>query len=203
FQGPHEALWLDRLAQEHDNLLAALEWSLGEGDAAQDGLRLAAALWWFWFARNDYSEGGYWLARALERSPHAPPALRAEALIGAGRIAAAQVNHAAARRLCEQGLALAQALDEQPRLALALYALGSIAIDQEDYPAARSRFEQSLALRRAIGDRWGITQSLNGLAEVARAQGDDARAEALYREALTTARVSRNLYGLSLLLPNL
>ncbi|MDB5057900.1 MAG: transcriptional regulator, family, partial [Chloroflexi bacterium] len=37
-----------RLATEHDNMRAALTWSLRDGQDAASGLRLAAALWRFW-----------------------------------------------------------------------------------------------------------------------------------------------------------
>ena len=58
-----QTMWLDRLEIEHDNLRAALEWSLGlEGD--ETGLRLAAALAPYWHARGYLSEGREWLERA-------------------------------------------------------------------------------------------------------------------------------------------
>ena len=50
-----EAEWADRLAAEHDNLRAALDWL--EGQAGRDALRLAGALGWFWRARSHMKEG--------------------------------------------------------------------------------------------------------------------------------------------------
>ena len=58
--GAEQALWLDRLEREHDNLRAALERKTGE--AAQ---RLAGALWRFWVVRGYLSEGRERLTTAL------------------------------------------------------------------------------------------------------------------------------------------
>jgi DNA-binding CsgD family transcriptional regulator len=47
-QGPRQVAWFDRLAREHDNVRAALQWlteraERGDAEAAQQGLRLAGA----------------------------------------------------------------------------------------------------------------------------------------------------------------
>jgi non-specific serine/threonine protein kinase len=53
------ASWLDRMEAEHDNMRAALRWSLAS-DPANTGLRLCRALWWFWEAHGHWSEGLRW-----------------------------------------------------------------------------------------------------------------------------------------------
>ena len=59
-----EREWLDRLESEHDNLRAALQWMLDQGETAL-GIRLAGALGHFWSLRGYVSEGRMWLRRAL------------------------------------------------------------------------------------------------------------------------------------------
>jgi predicted ATPase/DNA-binding SARP family transcriptional activator len=64
---------------EHDNLRAALRWSVAHDPEA--ALRLAASLWRFWFLRGHSVEGARWVERALAVAPE-PTRPRAAALIG-------------------------------------------------------------------------------------------------------------------------
>ena len=57
----------DRLETEHDNLRAALTWSLGPAGDTETGLRLTGALSHFWYMREHHSESRTWLESALER----------------------------------------------------------------------------------------------------------------------------------------
>src|SRR5262249_59023921 len=104
--------WLERFEVEHDNLRAALEWSQAEEDGIEAGLRLVAALSWFWRMRNHLQEGQQWLEAALGRGREAPCGLRAWALVGAAELAAFGENHWVAERLAEECLPLARAAGE-------------------------------------------------------------------------------------------
>jgi predicted ATPase/DNA-binding CsgD family transcriptional regulator len=62
--GPQELLWLERLGSEYDNIRAALHWLRvqgsrleGGGEAAEQALRLEAALSWFWTLRGYQNDG--------------------------------------------------------------------------------------------------------------------------------------------------
>ena len=63
--GPGAGEWLDRLESEHDNLRQALMTLSGTGADTVTQLRLAAALWRFWWQRGYLSEGRRWLEQAL------------------------------------------------------------------------------------------------------------------------------------------
>jgi hypothetical protein len=85
--------WLERLENEHGNLRAALAWSRKEAQG-ETGLRLAGALFWFWFHRGYLSEGRRWLGGALATEEGigglpapASAAARAKTLCGAGLLA--------------------------------------------------------------------------------------------------------------------
>jgi predicted ATPase/DNA-binding CsgD family transcriptional regulator/Tfp pilus assembly protein PilF len=195
--GRHQVAWLDRLEAGHDDLRAALAWSRTDPAGAIAGLRLAAALWRFWLVRGHYTEGRRWLEGAARRCPEAPPALRATALNGAGRLAHTQRDYAAARALHEEALALFRGAGDRPGIARALYSLAFVARHQGDYAAARARLDEVLALQRELGDDHGIGWSLHSAGLVARLQGDYAAARACLEEALTLQRTLGDTFGIA------
>ncbi len=70
-RGSDQRAWFLRLEREHDNLRAALRWLLDQDETAEReaGLRLAAALGYFWWMRGYHTEGARWLEGALARAP--------------------------------------------------------------------------------------------------------------------------------------
>ncbi len=58
-RGPDQLEWLTRLSAEHDNFVAALRHAISVRDAPT-GLRLVAALSWFWLMRDYETEAGEW-----------------------------------------------------------------------------------------------------------------------------------------------
>src|SRR5262249_41376104 len=58
------------MAEDIDNLRAALRWCQ-ESAAAEQGLRLAAALWPYWVLHGPLAEGCEWLEKFLDNCPAA------------------------------------------------------------------------------------------------------------------------------------
>lgn len=199
-QGPDQALWLKRLETEHDNLRAALEWSSND---AETGLRLAGALWFFWYLRGYVSEGREWLRQSLERTGHAPSPLRAKALYGASMLARAQDDYAQATALLEESLMLYRVLKDKHGVASVLGNLGVIAFARGDYARATKLHEESLEHFRELGDTVGIASALSELGNVAMYQNDIARAEELLEESLSLARAAQDDQGVALALRRL
>jgi predicted ATPase/class 3 adenylate cyclase len=102
-RGPEEAMWLERLDVEHDNMRAALSWAL-ERREAEVALRLGGALWLFWFVRGYHSEGRRWLQEALAVDEPGSPVSRAMALAGVGWLAFEQGELDRAQEAYEEGL---------------------------------------------------------------------------------------------------
>jgi predicted ATPase len=76
--------WLDRLELDHDNLRAALTWSVGQGEANL-AMQLGFAMWRFWQVRGHLIEAEDRFRRVLA-VPGGDPLIRAKALEGAGGI---------------------------------------------------------------------------------------------------------------------
>lgn len=194
--------WLRRLDLEHDNLRAALAWSLEQpSDLA---LRLVGTLWRFWYARGHLSEGRRWLEAALARPGHEPAVSdRGQALLGAGAVAQAQGDRERARVLLEEGLALFRQDADRSGMATALNMLGLVARDTGDPVEALARHEAGLDLARAANDPWRVTFSLNLLGLALQRQDQHDRAEAVLDEGLRIARSRGDRWGTAEALANL
>jgi predicted ATPase len=112
--GADQAIWLQRLALEHDNMRAALAWLASAGELELE-LRLASALKNFWWVQGHLSEGRRWLEGALAHSDTLPKAQRAYALTGLGQIAYRQGALEAATVALEESLDLYRELGEPAR----------------------------------------------------------------------------------------
>ncbi len=180
FVGPEQGAWLDRLELEHNNLRAALAWSLSAGGATREGLRLAAALWRFWYVRGYFAEGRHWLEELLAQSTAASgvPTPDGNAVPRSPTLAAPT--------------ALPPTDDGEPprdsARARALTGAGSLAFIQGDLARATTLQQECLALYREYDSTFGIAAALHNLANVLFRRGDLVRAVALLEEALVLQR---------------
>ncbi len=201
-RGPEQAVWLESMEMEHDNLRAALEWSLNSG-VPEAGLRLAGASWWFWYVRGYYREGRGWLDQVLRRSGSALPAMRAKVLGGAGYLATNQGDYAAALSLLEESLVLWQQLGDKQGIALSLNLLGRVAWHRGDFPRAADLYKESLVLFRELGAKDSISVLLNNLGVLAINQGDFSAARSLLEESLAIRRQLGDKQGMAMTGANL
>jgi len=183
--GAGQAAELDRLETEHDNLRIALDWAVQSGNV-EAGLRLATAVWRFWFIRGYLGEGRQWLNALLGRDGVVTLATRAKALWVAGRLAGyGQGDYAAGRAMCEQSLAIWRTLGNERGIATVIGDLGVVAFGQVDIPTARACHQESLEIWRRLGDRRGIAISLHNLGRVEYHEGSWDAARRLFEESMT------------------
>jgi tetratricopeptide (TPR) repeat protein len=185
-RGTQQGVWLERLETERDNLRSVLAWSLAHHET-ETGLRLANALWRFWWIRGYYREGYGWFTDLLEQSGKETLA-RALALTGAGYLAWQQAEPEVAQTRLEEGLGLARTLKDDEAIAFALNGLGIIAHERQDHDRARPFYEEALVLHRALGNKAGQGAVLNNLASIASYQGELALARTRFEAALELER---------------
>ena len=181
--------WRERLEDELGNFRAALALTLGDSataafeDADGIGLRLAGALWYFWFQRGLLTEGRRWITQALKVSL-AGGVAGAQALLGAGALAWRQSDYGAAHRHLEDSLALWRSEQGQVGLAEALHLLGHVTFDQRDYGKARLLFEESRVRYVEAGDVLGSIPLVGDLGMVAYHLHNNALAQKWFEDSL-------------------
>jgi tetratricopeptide (TPR) repeat protein len=188
--------WLDRLEQEHKNLRMALQW-LEEHNEIEAALRLAPALWRFWWTRGYVNEGRTVLERLLRTAEGVAVSVRAKALRVAGGLASFQGDVERAEELCKESLSLFRALGDAQSIAASLSALGYIVMMRSDYGVARALLEESLALGRRTKDIIAITAALRNLASIAIGQGKYVEARRLLEESLHLTREAGDTGGIA------
>jgi non-specific serine/threonine protein kinase len=193
--GPAQRLWLQRLEREHANLRAAHAWFV-EHAAAGPALRLAAALWVFWFLRGHLREGDAWLAQALAVEHGAQPTDRVRALWGAGMLAWARGDFGRAEALGARARLLAAEHGYVFGLAAALYLLFLATEMGGRHGDAVVLGEESVARMRESGVRAWLAYVLGDVGTRLVAAGDRQRGEAWIAEGLALHREFGNKQGL-------
>lgn len=137
-RGPQQGMWLRRLEAKHGNFRAALRWAVASSrpEHRERGLRLAGALWLFWFVRGHDAEGHGWLDRLLATPDDCPSATRAKALFASGMLATALRDVAGAIGRFESSVEMARSVGNRSIEALARFGLGDCARMRGDDPRA-------------------------------------------------------------------
>jgi predicted ATPase/class 3 adenylate cyclase len=220
--GSEKRLWLDRLAEEHDNLRAAHAWVIEAGNV-ETAMRLVAALWRFWQMRGYLAEG-LERARAAIDLPAAEqhPDCLARALDAAGGLAYWTGDGQVASGFYERALELQRRLGNRAGEAWTLYSLaftdtywGNLTEHRylpERLDRAAEHMREAIEIYREIGDRLGMAQALWGEANVVwtqnppvdsaefqQAQEDAREALAIFLEADDTFMTGWCTYTLALL----
>jgi len=191
---------LDCLDAEHDNVRAALDWSLDrEPDAI--ALPLAAAFRWYWYYRILWSEGLRWMTRVLERSSAATTRDRAGALAAAGAFSGYTGDLVAGRRWLEEAEAMWRELGESRELALTLSALAQLLANTGELDEASARAAESVALARSAGTSYDVAYCLtNAEAFVAQRGGSLEEADRALEEAEAIWSPTKHPLGLPFVL---
>jgi non-specific serine/threonine protein kinase len=196
FRGAQVVEWAERIEAENDNMRAALQWSLGGGDAST-GLQLAGAMAFFWRMRGGANEGGRWLADLLSKTPDTVTFARAKAYSGAGLLAWWKGATGEATDFIEKALAIFRALNDTWWIARSLQALAFHAFARGKFDRAAALAEEALALAKELDDAYLSGYSLALKAILAEREGDDPRAAAWFDECVMLRRKIHHKFGIA------
>jgi predicted ATPase/transcriptional regulator with XRE-family HTH domain/Flp pilus assembly protein TadD len=231
FGGAEQVAWIKRLETEHHNFRVALDFLTSVADSSYQlaesslhpypptsdsphptpdtrelALKLAGALWRFWWVRGYFTEGRARLKKAIEQAEAAGltnTKAYGKALSVAGGLAYFQADYVNSRQLFETALPLRRAMQDKAGLSSTLNGLGLVLLIQGDYEGARTIHQESLELKRELGDLLGSATSLNNLGLIAQFQGRYSEAQALHEESLALRRTFKDKQGLGHSLNNL
>jgi predicted ATPase/transcriptional regulator with XRE-family HTH domain len=183
--GAMQQEWLARLDLDHDNLRAALAWSLTDDDASIS-LRIAGALGGFWRERGYWSEGRRWLEAALKHSAGQGNILeRLEALINLEELVVRGLNdYEQSAAIFTEIQDLAQKLDDPHRHAVILRELGIFKRLLGEHDAARPLLEQAIKCFQALGDDWKRASALMQIGDVFRDLGIYHEAQSCFEQSM-------------------
>ena len=158
--GADQREWLDRCDREHDNIRAALKWSIDAGEVSA-GQEAAGALWRFWHQRGHLAEG----RQKLEHLLHAPGGAghtpqRLKALIGAGGLAYWQNDYPATERFYSEALEIATELNDPRSIAEGLFNLSFLDRIRGDEEEGMVKLRRVREMATSIGDRQLAADSL-------------------------------------------
>jgi predicted ATPase/DNA-binding SARP family transcriptional activator/uncharacterized protein HemY len=203
-KGSQQTLWLQRLEQDHQNLMMAIDWCLETGEI-ETGLQMAGALKRFWEIRGHVGLGreklNELLAAAKDKSVSAEALARA--LSTAGDLALTDWDFPPANDFYGRSLKLYRRQKDLDGQALAINGLGRTAFEQGDYKKAYELDKECLRLRRELDDDHGVAAVLNNLGLIASEQGDYEIAKNHYQESLEIRQRLGDRNGIATILNNL
>jgi predicted ATPase/class 3 adenylate cyclase len=195
-EGPDLLERFARLERDHDNLRAALGWSL-ERQAAETVVRLWLGAHPFWTMSGQWIEQGQWLSQTMSLSHDLPPPLRARLLSRAGYFMRLQGKISAATQLLEESLALFRTRNDIAGVGKALGELAVLALGQARFEQAEQLFEESLRMLREVDDHTGVLEVLREQADAPYLRGDYQTAKTLYKQALALAERLGDIHDLA------
>ena len=178
------------LADEEGNFRAALSFA-GGGSHPELMLRLAGALWRFWWVRDQDEEARMWLEEAYAHGSSAPGSLRAEVLRGLGVVVDGLGDPARGWELEEEALGLYREIGDPEGVGACLNNLGRFSLEQGDLERAILLLEDSIQCLEQLGAGQSLAPR-NNLAEVLVRKGDFVRARELFEDVLAGAKRESN-----------
>ena len=181
--------WLAWIGAEHDNLRAALGWSLGPGNDPQLAVPIVALAFWFWYRRGHLREGREWCQRVLEKFDHKNPSPQNVYILGfAGMLATWQGDLESGLEMIQEGTVASQMIEDDQSMGLALMGNGIVLLNRGDAAGAFPLLETGLKIFRELKLNFFVANSLIHMANSSLALGNISGARGYLEQSLPIAK---------------
>lgn len=190
--------WLNQLEMEHDNLRAAMNWSIAQKHVEQ-ALRIPSALVYFWEIHGHEEEGRSWFKQALGLDVNTKknrPLLWAKALHGHFQVSWAQADYLQFQPAMEDALNIFKAHGDEFSIAHTLYHLAVFPHSAGNMEDAAAKYRESFDVYNKINDNWGMGSCLHCIAHTAESEGNAAEAQKLFEESLSMLKTAGDRWTL-------
>jgi predicted ATPase len=186
--------WMAQLGNAHDNIRAALAWSLGADGELAIGITLAGLLGWFWLMSGRLEEAASWYGEFLARRNESDGGVAWAMVLHGSALelwARADLGQAAARE--EPAVEIFRSAGESRWLAYSLSLLARVRTGQGELTQARALLQRARTVWGAVQETYGqpfdaYLRYYQGSAALM--QGDAGTAEALLESSLRDLEVS-------------
>jgi DNA-binding CsgD family transcriptional regulator len=191
--GPRRAEWLTALDTDHENLRAALDFSLSAPRDVAAGAELACHLWPYWLTHGHLTEGRRILAALLDKLNQTAQG-RPYAVWVAGYLTQLQGDITAARELLEAALAAARTVGDVRAEAYASSFLGWNLYFLGDPDQGHALAQTALRLHRQSADQTGMVLALAQIGFIHLCGGEAAAAAEWWGECARVSEASGNAW---------
>jgi len=187
-ENENQTVWLDLIEVEHNNMYAALDWSLKDGADLQTGIRLAASLGLFWYLHSHFVEGLARIKVFLQEARAFPEsATLAKLLFRTADLHLHQAEFDSALSLGNEAVNVSLRINDKSMLAWALYVQGDIYLALNDLKAAEESLNEGIRVCVEIGYEGVEDISLLLLSTILLRQGELDRAHETVTQGLALA----------------
>ncbi len=180
-------IWQVRVESDHDNIRAALRWSI-DNRSLEEATRLGASMARFWASRGLLNEGLAWLAELRKHEDQVSTRTRAGLLSGTGLLAFEIGEQRQAPEVTDHALAIFRQLGDRQGIEVCLRLLGMAEIEIGHYERAAALLDEAARLPRESGDIEAEAEALRQRGYLAVKQGDYALATEKLERSLAVVR---------------
>ena len=154
-RGSSQVEWLERLERDHDNIRAALTWSI-EAEEFEMAGRIAGGAWWFWNIHGHRKSALEYFDRIIPYLDSIDPSVAVSVLVGSSFLVGFDTSTDAGLPAAERAVDIAASVDDENLVGHALLSVGLSHMHASRHDNAFAEFRRAHDAFQAAGNAWGM-----------------------------------------------